>query len=341
MSDDAKAPAEAPKPDLAAAHISAVWNYDSPLIACRFDPKGRFVFSSAQNNRVQRWNLADGKAVALEGHDSWPWAIGFSPDGETTYTAGGEGRLIFWPTAADAPKPTRTIDAHHGWARCLSVSPDGKLIATGGNDKLVKIWNTADGSLVRELIKHEVPVYSVLFHPTLACLLSGDLRGSVHQWDLADGKLARSFDAKPLYTENPGQAAEYGGVRGMAISPDGKYLACGGAFNAPNPFGAVVDPLVLRFDWESQKLLQSHIAEGLKGPIWRVQFHPNGLLMGVCGGQSGGHLMFWNPDQPKEVQRFDLTALARDMDLDAAGMRLATAHYDRHLRITTFAPKKV
>ena len=29
-----------------------------------------------------------------------------------------------------------------------------------------------------------------------------------------------------------------------------------------------------------------------------------------------------------------------DMDLDAAGLRLASAHYDRHLRITTFAPKK-
>src|SRR5262245_53461072 len=117
MSDSPATPAKA---DPAAAHVSAAWKYDSPLIACRFEPAGRFVFSTAENNRVQRWNLADGKPISLEGHESWPWAIGFSPDGETTYTSGGDGRLIYWQTAAESPKPARTIEAHHGWARCLA-----------------------------------------------------------------------------------------------------------------------------------------------------------------------------------------------------------------------------
>ncbi|MCC7087270.1 MAG: hypothetical protein IT427_19885 [Pirellulales bacterium] len=334
-----ESPPAAAKVDPVAAHISADWQYDSPLISCRFDPQGRFIFSTAENNRVQRWNLADGKATALEGHESWPWTIGFSPDGETTYTSGADGRLIFWPTAADAPKPLRAIDAHHGWARCLAVSPDGKLIATGGNDRRVKLWNAADGALVHELVKHEVPVYSVLFHPAANCLLSGDLRGNVHQWGLEKGEWQRSFDAKKLYTENKGQNAEYGGVRTMAISADGKSFACGGTFNASNPFGAVCEPLALRFEWESQKIVQSHIAKDLKGPLWRVVFHPDGFLIGICGGSGAKHILFWKADQEGDFHRFDVVALPRDMDLDPRGMRLASAHYDRHLRITTLAAK--
>ena len=43
-------------------------------------------------------------------------------------------------------------------------------------------------------------------------------------WEVATGKEVRTFDAKPLHTYEGGQQVDFGGVRALAISPDGKSL---------------------------------------------------------------------------------------------------------------------
>jgi WD40 repeat protein len=103
----------------------------------------------------------------------------------------------------------------------VSISPGGQQIATGGNDNLVKLWNAADGTLIRELTGHGSHVYSTLYHPDGKSLLSGDLMGKVHQWEIESGNLLRTFDAADLHTFNDGQKTNYGGVRTMAMSPHG------------------------------------------------------------------------------------------------------------------------
>jgi WD40 repeat protein len=290
---------------------------------------------------VQRIELASGKKAVLAAHDSWVRSIAFLPDGETTLTGGYDGRLAWRPTAAEKPEAARKIDAHAGWIRGVAVHGEGKVIATGGNDRLVKLWNAADGKLIRELAGHESHVYSVLFHPQGKSLLSGDLRGQVKQWEWESGKLVRTFDAKALHSPNEGQGAEYGGVRSMAVSSDGKQLACAGLHKASNPFGAVQEPLVLLFDWDSQKLLQSHVTEGdQKSIAWRVVFHPDGYLVGAMGGSAGGALLFCKADQPKEFQKFALPNTALDMDMASDSLQLATVHHDRHVRLSRMEAKK-
>ena len=344
MSEQAAAPAEAqpapPQADPAKTHVAVEWKYDaSPLIACRFDPQGRYVFASAEDNTVQRWELASGNRTSLAGHESWVRALAFSKDGETLVTAGSDDTLTWWPVAAEQPTPLRSVKAHAGWIRALGVSPDGALLASAGNDLVVRLWNMADGAPVREFAGHEKHVYSALFHSSGEFLLTGDLKGVVHQWEVASGKLVRSFDAKALHSYNGGQYVDFGGVRSLALSGDGKHLACSGLHNASNPLGAVHDPLVLRFDWESQTLVQSHIAADVKGIAWRSLFHRDGYLVAVSGGSTGGVILFFNAGQDKEYHRFALPSLARDLDLHPDGLQLATAHYDRHLRISKMAEK--
>jgi WD40 repeat protein len=204
----------------------------------------------------------------------------------------------------------------------------------------VKLWSAADGSLVQTLLGHDRHVYSVLFHPAGQHLLSGDLRGVVKQWEVATGKEIGTFDAKDLYTPNEGQAAEYGGVRTIAFSPDNKHLACGGLYQGSNPFGAVQDPLVLVFEYESKKKVQSHITQGaLKGIAWRVVYHPDGYLLGVSGGSGGGFLLFWKLDAANDYHRFKLPNTALDMDLHPDALRVATVHHDRHVRISRLTAK--
>ncbi len=182
--------------DVKQTHVAHEWKYTSPLITGRFDPQGRFLFTSAEDMGVQRWAFPGGEKQAdYVGHDSWVRDIAFLPDGETMITVASDDKMIFWSTTAEKPEPLKTIQAHNGWVRTVSVSPDGKLIATAGNDNLVKLWNP-DGSLAREMFGHDSNVYSTMFHPDGKVLLSGDLSGVVRQWDLASGNEQRTFDAQ-------------------------------------------------------------------------------------------------------------------------------------------------
>jgi WD40 repeat protein len=327
------------KVDPQQTRIVQQWAHSAPLIACRFDPSGDFVFASTEDYTVQRWRLADGRKVSYPAaHESWVGALAFAGGGKTLITGGYDGRILWWPVVGDKPQPLRSIQAHTGWVRALAVSRDGKWLASGGNDHLVKIWNTADGTLVRELRGHQSHVYSVLFHPGGA-LLSGDLQGELRQWDTATGKTVRSFDAKALHTYEASQQVDYGGVRTLTLTADGLHLLAGGLYNASNPLGAVNDPLVLRFQWGDQKKIRSHVVPGVAGIIWRVIAHPDGFVVGGCGGSGGGFVTFWKADADKEFFKLAMPALVRDLDLHPDGVRLAAAHPDKLIRILTMAPK--
>jgi WD40 repeat protein len=325
--------------DLKQAHLVAQWRAGRPMVCCRFDPQGRFLFCGLEISTIQCINLADGKPVALEGgHESWIFSLAFSPAGETVYSGGGDGRVVLWETSSSSPKPIRTIDAHRGWVRAMGISPDGTLLATAGNDRMIRLWDASSGSLVRELKGHLGHVYSLEFHPAGKTLYSGDLLGVIKEWDLATGKEIGGFDAKPLHTYDRGQQVDFGGVRGLAISPDGGSLAAGGLHKASNPLGAVHEPIALLFDARTRKLARTLLADGITGGvIWRLRFLADGTLLGGCGGTSGGFLLFWKPGAAKDDHRFALPNIVRDMDLHLDGLRVATAHHDGTARITRLA----
>jgi WD40 repeat protein len=255
-------------------------------------------------------------------------------------SVGGDGQLIWWPATAESSTPVRRIPAHPVLIRSVAVSPDGATIATCGNDQHVKLWSFAEGSLLRDLHAHSAPVYRVAFDPTGQFLLSADLKGVIIQWDLKTGKEARRLDAAKLYQYNAGQAVDYGGVRDMAFSADGKQLACGGLVDGSNPLGAVNAPAILWFDWETGK--QGRLQrpkEDIKGVVWGLRCHPSGFLIVATGGAGGGYVWFFKPDQPNEFFKLKLRSSARDLDLHPDGLRLATAHSDSHVRICLMRPK--
>lgn len=325
------------------AHVLAQWAHDRPLNVCRFDPQGRFVVTGSEDALVERFQLSDGAKMPFPGgHTSWVFSLAFSKDGANFVSGAADGQLSWWETASAPPAPLRTVSAHKGWIRTLSTSPDGALLASGGNDNLVRLWNMVDGTPVRDLAGHERHIYSVAFHPQGTTLFSGDLKGVLKQWDVATGQVVRTFDAKPLHSYNDGQGVDFGGIRTLAVSPDGKWLAAGGLYKASNPLGAVHEPLVCLFDLTSDKPepVRQQVADGITGGvIWKLCWLSDGSLMGLTGGSSGGFLLFWKPDTDKDYHRFQLPNLARDMDLHPDGLQVATAHYDRHVRITKIASK--
>ena len=321
--------------DITKTHVVHQWKHDRPLIACRISPDGQQAVSTSEDSSLQLWRIPGGEKTVLKGHESWVHALCYSPDSQQLVSGGCEGSLMWWAVRTDAPSLLRKSDAHSGWIRGVAISPDGSTLASVGNDMLVKLWSMASGEKIAEWGGHERHIYSVEFHPSGNQLITGDLLGKVHVWNVADRKLERTIEATPLYTENKGQQAEYGGVRSLAYHAERKELIAGGTHKATNPFGAVHEPLILRFGWDDGVLRKSHACEGIPGGlVWRVQWLKDGTAVGVSGGSTGGLLLFFNDAQEKEIHRFKLPSLARDMDIHLESNMVATAHFDSHLRIS-------
>jgi hypothetical protein len=332
-------PAAEKKVDPTQTHVVLELKHTTPLIGCRFDTTGRFVFAGAQESAVQRWDLADSKKTTLSGHKSWVRALASLPDGKVLFTGGYDGQVIAWPADADNPTPQWTISAHKGWVRALALSPDGKTLASCGNDNLVKLWSAADGKPLRELTGHTRHVYNIAFHPNGQALVSGDLMGVLKQWDVSKGTVEREFDGAVLHKYDENFAADIGGVRGMAFSADGNLLACAGITDVSNAFAGVGKPVVVLFDWQTGKRKQLLVPkEPFQGTAWGVAFHPDGFIVGVGGG-NGGALWFWKPDQPQAFFTLKLPANARDLSLHPDGKRLAVACQDGALRIYEMTAK--
>jgi len=76
--------------------------------------------------------------------------------------------------------------------------------------------------------------------------------------------------------------------------------------------------------------------EKLRGVAWGVAIHPDDFLIAASGG-TGGFLLFFKPEQEEEFHQVKLPNTARELDLSPDGLHLATAHHDRHVRISKMA----
>ncbi|REK12012.1 MAG: WD40 repeat domain-containing protein [Planctomycetota bacterium] len=331
---------EAAKVDPKQIHPVGEWKYTSPLLSCRFDPSGQHAFCTAQDNTIQRWNIANGQATPLAGHDSWVRALAFHPSGSHLISGGYDGNLLWWEVSAEKPEPLRTVAAHDGWVRAVAASADGKLLASCGNDQLVKLWNPDDGTPVDVLEGHANHVYNVAFHPDGKRLVSGDLKGEVREWDLATGEQLRTLDASALWKYDKGFRADIGGVRGIAFSADASLLACGGISEVTNAFAGIGYPKVVTFDYEAGTLKKTHTAsKKLRGAVWNVRYLADGTLVAGDGGHEGGHFLFWNAHDEKEFFDFKMPRTCYDFDLHPDGVRLVSTHDDNMLRLWSMAPK--
>lgn len=353
MSDSAKAEPQkfTVKPD--AADPYGTWlkrelKHDRGLLASRYDPAGKFVFTGAFDNFVHRWDLSDGseegKRETLTGHESWVRAMSWFPKSDQQLLATGDyvGRLIVWPALAEIAEPKLSFPAHHGSIRAVSVSPDGKMIASAGNDGMVRIWNAEDGKNVLELSGHDCHVYNCAFHPDGKSLVSADLKGVVKHWEIPTGKLVRELDASLLYIYSEKYTVDVGGIRGMSFDADGSRLACAGA-TGERGIAHSGSARVLLFDWDSGELKQE-LEPGHEEicTAWGVKFHPDGFIIGSGGSRTGGYLWFWQEgedDAPFHEVKFKQRAPGFDVDLAPDFKTLAVANHDGAVRLWEMSPE--
>ncbi len=150
-------------------------------------------------------------------------------------------------------------------------------------------------------------------------LVTGGEDKTVRIWEIPTGNLLRTL-RPPIGTHDEGI------INGVAISPDGKTIACGGWTRDEQKKSY----LIYLFDRESGKLIKN--IPGLPNPIFHLTFSKNGRYLAAQLGGQGGHRVFQTMDFQlvAEDKGYGDTSLGADFDREG---RLVTASYDGHIRL--------
>jgi RNA polymerase sigma factor (sigma-70 family) len=276
----------------------------------------------------------------------------FSRDGKLLAGLGG-GRLCVW--SAETGKELAHNPRHKFHGTTLAFSPDGKTLVFTGDGNLIlhdlpNLSEKAAQPLLLEETTHGIPrpgnEPSLLqFLPDGKTLLSGEIDGVVHLWDVGSGQEVRSFgmpdkrlhrfalspDGKLVAIAPQGKApalwdVESGQMLGrlpgqerilsLAFSPDGKRLAAG-----------IEDSDAIRlWDVATRKEVRSFV--GKKEPplsprfgtiAQAIAFTPDGKTLVSLGGHEDDKIRVWDVESGKEqrlirTRRGDGSALALSPD---------------------------
>jgi WD40 repeat protein len=342
----------------------------SDLTALAFSPDGSSVAASGtETGALIVWDANTGEtkhSVVLPGN--WPaWqSMAFSSDGETILTGGADGQLC----AFDWKKVDFqfTVKAQLGPVTCLAVSQDGKTIATGGGraktvwDHSIHLWDAQKGA---ELPHSKRPTYDL---PSVLAVSSDGKRvvkGCFNKrftvWDVPNNKLLKGLSLPNVYSRVT-----------VALSPDGKLLATGGAgriqlFDAKTgrsagqltgAVGAAGAASGMCFTPDGARLavgttagwvnvwdvgprrLKYQIKGAHEKEIWTLDCSPDG--QSIATGSFDGAVAVWSTTtgQARFIEKAH-QSLVRGVRFSADGMRLASAANDDQIIVWETATGKI
>jgi RNA polymerase sigma factor (sigma-70 family) len=313
------------------------------VLTIAFSPDGKWMASGGYGNVkddyfARLWAVQTGKEVRRFMHGKKGYGVrslAFSPDGKTLATFGTQsgavlrlfdvdtgkerrafpkdgdlrtrpGSVAFAPdgkTAAVASASIRVYDVATGeerlrigrWARNPHFTDGGKTLIAAVDGAIYR-WETATGkTLTPEGV--DSGVEQVLVTPDGSRVITRDQDGYGHLWDSTSGKHLRRFSAAS------------GWQRGMALSPDGRFLAIpvddsSASFVDPgNPRHGPYGARIRLYDIAADKYVDRFPA--FKGTAQDLAFTEDGKTLVTSEG-SGGMVRIWDVEAGKEERSFNI-----------------------------------
>ncbi|MHC4498713.1 MAG: WD40 repeat domain-containing protein, partial [Planctomycetota bacterium] len=190
-----------------------------------FSPDGKTLASSGSGDNVVRlWDVQTQQQVGtLSGHTGQGVnCVAFSPDGRLLFSGGHRGDLAVRVWDVQTQQQVGELIGHLDITHAFAFSPDRTILASAGgaNDKAVYLWDFQAQNQVGVLGGHSAHIGTIAFSPDgklLALTVYWD--DTVHLWDIA------SQEQVGVLTGH--DATDFGWGDQVAISSDGKWLACG------------------------------------------------------------------------------------------------------------------
>jgi WD40 repeat protein len=232
--------------------------------------------------------LASGESFQLSGHESWI-TLAARARADLVLTADQTGVVIAWDCHGDRPEPRWRVVAHASSILSLAVDVEGDHFATGDRDGTIRLWRCGDGQRTGEIAGLEHPVYGLAYHPDGKHLFSADRQPRKPRWKRWEIDATREL----LNVEVPALSAyrrvediEWGGIRSLTASPDGRTVVACGENDYSGPACAI------EFDAETGMPLRKY-SSPLKGFYYAALFQPAGCLTLVGGDIGKGECRFW------------------------------------------------
>ena len=259
--------------------------------AIAFAPDGKLLYSSGWDSSIRRWNMADGKQLAV------PTGV----RGTCVVAASPHGRML---AQMDGFRSVRLYDGRDGrelrqlrlqnvlWSQ-LVFSPDGRQLSGGGSDDEevhAAVWDLADGDLVQHWHwpKGKDPhstIEDIAFSPDgkrLAAVVFRQHTG--YLWNVPSGQQIARLDHHDPY--------------GLSFSPDGSTLATAGWDSCVRFWDAASGAPINVLDLKEDR------STGRDRRIYTVRYAPEGDLLATA--HLDGTVDVWQADTQALRKSFKL-----------------------------------
>jgi WD40 repeat protein len=175
----------------------AIENHADWVFGVVFSFDGKHLLTASRDKTAKVWDLAAKESVlTFPDHQNGVYGVALRADGKAGISVGQDNQIRYWNSAGDG-KQIRAVGGHTKEIFKVVAHPKLPVLVTCSADMTVRTWNPESGAAVKTLAGHTDWVYALALSSDGTLVASGSWNGEVKVWKVAEGTVAKAFNASP------------------------------------------------------------------------------------------------------------------------------------------------